>query len=649
MEPTPIAGSIPMGRTKMTALFLFSLACLPTVAAAQQPRGEAPGLAELSKAGKIPAVSERVGSEPEVIKPLQSTGKYGGEIRFGLRGSSDQNSILRMVGSQGLVRWNAEYTKIGPAVAKSFEVDPTATTYTFHLRKGMKWSDGQPFGADDILFSLEDIVLNKDFGSTPSRYMSASKPMKVEKLDDATVRFTFDTPNGDFLAELAAPLGQHPVLYAKHYCSQFHPKYNKDIDNLVKKMGASDWKNLLLQKCGDIETATRWGNLERPTLDPWVVKEPYVGAATRVVLERNPYFWQIDTDGNQLPYVDRLSASISQDVESLILSAVGGRIDFGLRHLDSAADRPVIAQNREKGDYRMFEAEVSGFNTMMIDLNLTHKDPVLRELFNTKDFRVALSLGIDRKEVIDTALLGEGEPWQQGPFENDSPYYDEKLSTQNIAFDPSKANELLDRVGLSKRGPDGMRLRPDGKPFFFQIDVIPTFQPQWTDMLNIIRMQWRKIGIDMRVNPLERTFFYERTSNSNDHDAAVWVGGAAWTPASLPHQLIPVSPESRWGIGWYQWYQSKGARGVEPPASVKTRFELFDQVRSTADPEKRMALVRKAIEIAAKEFEVFGVSKALSTYGIVKNNLRNVPEKMQNWWALATPAQTLPQTWYWSK
>ncbi|MDF0603530.1 ABC transporter substrate-binding protein [Psychromarinibacter sp. C21-152] len=546
------------------------------------------------------------------------------------------------------MRWNTEYTEIVPHLATSFEVDDNGRQFTFHLRKGVRWSDGEPFTVEDVAFNVENLLLDEDFAPVPTSYMTGGVPVVYETVDEDTVRFTFEEPNGDFLALLGGPLGQHPVLYPKHYCSQFHPDFNPEIDQLIEENQASDWQNLFLQKCGATELPARWGNPDKPTLDPWVITEPYDGGATRVVLERNPYFWQVDTEGNQLPYLDKLSASVSQDVESLILAIIGGDIDFGLRHIDSPADRPVLAANREKGDYRMFAAVVSGFNIMMIDLNLTHKDPELREIFNQKDFRVALSLGMDRQEIIDTVLLGVGEPWQQGPFEEDNPYYHEQFSTQYIEYDPERANELLDGMGLDKRGPDGMRLMPNGEPLSFQIDAIPTFRPEWVDTLEMVRMQWAEIGVDMSVNAVERTFFYERTSNSNEHDAAVWVGGAPWIPGSDPHQMIPINHDARWGIAWRDWYESDGEEGMEPPESIKERFRLYDEVRSTTDPEERLALVRQAIQIAADEFEVFGVSKAMPTYGIVKNDLKNVPESMLNWWDLATPAHTHPQTWYWA-
>ena len=633
------------------AMLMFGAAVLPVLtlsAAAQEATGQAPALEEMVSAGNLPPVSERVGGEPEVVEPLNAIGTYGGEIRTGLRGSSDHNGMLRIVGPQGLVRWDPQYAKVVPNVAKSFEADDAGQIFTFHLRKGMKWSDGVPFTADDVMFNVNDLLLNEDFAATPARYTAGGEPMKAEKIDDYTVRFTFTQPYGGFLAELAAPLGQNPVLYAKHYCKQFVPKYNENVDALITENNASDWRNLFLQKCGDLEVPTRWGNPDRPTLDPWVVTEPYVGGATRVVMERNPYFWQIDTEGNQLPYVDRLVMPIGADTESLLLAIIGGRIDFGLRHIDTPDNRPLLAENREKGDYHFFKASPPGGSNMAIDLNLTAKNPELRKVFNEKDFRVALSIGINRQAIIDTVLLGEGEPWQQGPFE-DHPYYYEKISKQYLDYDPEKANALLDGLGLNKRDQDGVRLFPNGDPLRFKIDVIPTFDPTWIDSLQLIQQQWSKIGVDAEINSLERTFFYQRTSESNEHDAAIWNAKASWVPGQLPHQIVPVSHDSRYGIPWVRWFESNGEKGEEPPESIKKRLELFDKSRGTADSDKHRKLMLEIAAIAADQFEVIGISKALPSYGIVKNGLKNVPEAMPNFWSAGTPSLTLLQTWYWDK
>lgn len=636
-------------RRRTVLKYIAGVAALPVLGSAVQAQttgGEAPSLASLVKEGKLPPLADRIGSEPLVVQPLESTGIYGGELRFGLRGSSDHNNILRMIGPQGLVRWNPTYTEIVPNVARAYDVDPTGRVFTFHLRKGMKWSDGHPFDADDVLFNVEDLLLNAEFAPIQPRYMMGGEAMKVEKVDQSTVRFSFKEPYGDFLAELASPLGQHPVLYAKHYCSQFHPKYNPALNDLVKQNGAGDWQTLFLQKCGDIEIPSRWANPERPTLDAWIVKEPYVGAATRVVFVRNPYFWQVDTDGNQLPYVDTVSGAISQDVESLVLAAIGGRIDFGLRHLDPPANRPVLAANREKGDYHFFAATPPGGVDTIFNLNLTHKNPELREVFSHKDFRIALSSALNRVEIIETVLLGEGEPWQHGPFEN-HPYFHKRLSTQHLEYDQERANALLDTIGLDKRGGDGMRLLPSGKPLKFKIDVIPTFNPEWVDILQLVEQQWARVGIDVDVNPLERTFFFERTSGSNDHDAAVWTAIQSWVPGQIPQHIVPIHQDSRWGIAWRDWYVSGGEKGEEPPATVRERMKLYDEARGVVDPEKRREIIAKIADIAADEFEVFGLAKAQSTYGIVKNQVKNVPEEIPNTWYCAAPSQALPQTWFW--
>ena len=606
---------------------------------------DAPDLAAKAEAGDLPQVAERLPAEPEVLE-VDEVGRYGGELRFGLRGSSDHNHILRMVSPQGLVRWDPQYTELVPNVAKSFEVNDEATEFTFTLFEGMRWSDGEPFTADDILFNVNDLVLNEDYAPTPQRYVAGGEPMSVEKIDDLTVKFSFAAPYGDFLAELASPLGQHPVLYAKHYCSQFHPSHVDDIDAVVEENDAADWQNLFQQKCGDIEIPSRWGNPERPTLDPWVVTEPYTGGATRVVMERNPYFWQVDQEGNQLPYIDRLLAPIAQDAESLVLQIIGGNIDFALRHIDAPANRPVLAQNREAGDYKFFEARPVGGVNMVMNLNLTTKNEALRELFNQRDFRIALSHGIDREEIIETALLGEGEPWQGGPFE-DHPNYHEQLATQFLEHDPDKANALLDELGL-ERGSDGMRRMKSGDPVRFSVDVIPTLYPEHVDMLEMMSRQWADLGVQVDVNPMERTFFYERTSNSNDHDAAVWAATVSFVPGEIPQQIVPVHHDSRWGIPWSHWYNSGGADGEEPPESVKQRMELYDQAKATADPDKRLDLIHQIADIAAEEFEVFAVSKSAARYGIVKNGLRNVPESMPSSWYYATPGPTLPQTWFWA-
>ncbi len=159
-------------------------------------------------------------------------------------------------------------------------------------------------------------------------------------------------------------------------------------------------------KCGDVEVPSRWGNTERPTLDPWVIVEPYRGNATRVVLERNPYFWQVDNAGQQLPYIDRVQLQMISEVETIVLTAINGQLDYQHRHIFGIQNRPVLAENAVKGGYKMMALSGTGANSVGLWLNHSTKNAKLRNLIRNKDFRIALSQAIDRKEINDIVL-----PW----------------------------------------------------------------------------------------------------------------------------------------------------------------------------------------------------------------------------------------------
>lgn len=608
---------------------------------------EAPDVAKLVADGKLPKLADRLPADPLVIK-VEKLGKYGGSLRRGLRGSADHNGILRMVGNQGLVRWNLAFTEVLPNVAAKWDVNADSSAFTFHLRKGMKWSDGKPFTADDVVFSIEDCVKNSElYKSTPSVLSIGGKPVTVSKVDDSTVRFTFAGPYALFLEMLATPLGQHPTLFPKHYGSQFHPKYNPKVGDLVKAANLSDWPSLFRARMGDIEIPSRWSNPEKPVLDPWVVKEPYTGGATRVVMERNPFFWQVDHEGNQLPYIDRVTFGISQDVESLMLDAISGRLDIQDRHIDTLQNKPTLSQNMQKGGYRLVELIASSAQQMQIYLNLTHKDAKLREMFANKEFRQALSLGINRKEIVDIVYLGQSEPFQTGPRPG-HPWFHEKLSRQFTEHDPKQAAAILDRLGYNRKDGQGFRLRPDGQKVFFAVDVIPTLYPDAVDSLELVKRHWAEIGVDIKINTIERALYYTRGDN-NDHDAAVWPGPGGLDPMLDPRDLFAHHPQgSRYAIPWTLWYVSGGKDGQEPPEGQKRRMQLFDEARATADLAKRSAAMKQLFDLTADAFETIGICLHVNAFGIVRNNLQNVPQRYPGSWPWANPGPALPQQFFFS-
>lgn len=624
-----------------------ALAGVGQSAFAQQAK-EAPALAKLAADGKLPALAQRLPGAPMVVQ-TEKVGVYGGSLRRGLRGSADHNGILRMVGNQGLVRWNLAFTEVLPNVAEKWDVNAASTEFVFHLRKGMKWSDGKPFTADDVVFSIEDCAKNSDlYKSVPSTLVIGGKPVQVVKVDETTVKFTFGSSYAMFLEHLATPLGQYPTLFAKHYCSQFHPKYNTNAATQAKAANQSDWAGLFRNKCGDIEIPARWGNVEKPTLDPWVVTEAYSGGVTRVVMERNPYFWQVDQSGQQLPYIDRLNFSIAQDVESLMLDALSGKLDIQERHIDSLQNKPTLSQSQQKGGYRLIELVATGAQQVQIYLNLTHKDPKMREMFANKQFRQALSLGINRKEIIDLVYLGQSEPYQTGPRPG-HPWYNEKLARQFTTHDVKQANDILDKIGYAKRDAQKFRLRPDGQRVFFSIDVIPTLYPDAVDTLELVKRHWADIGVDIKVNTIERALYYTR-GDSNDHDAATWPGPGGLDPMLDARDYFAQHIQgSRYAIPWTQWFASGGKDGQEPPESQKQRKKFFEEALATADMKKRTEAMKKVFDLAAESFETIGVCLAVNTFGIVKTNLQNVPKSYPSAWSWPNPGPALPQQFFFTR
>jgi peptide/nickel transport system substrate-binding protein len=623
-----------------------SALALSTPASAQEYQ-QAPMLDAAVESGELPPVAERLPDEPEVVEPHEEVGRYGDLMRFGISGYQDMEQIQNWAGNMGLVQQDiaTNYTTVIPNLAESFEVSEDQKTFTFHLRPGMKWSDGTPFTADDIEFSVNDILLHEDLGPLPSIWYAGGERFQFSKIDDYTVAFSFSAPYADFLFEIADRRYIQPTFYQKAYCSQAHPDYNESLEAELQQNNLTDWRDYLLQLCGDPHlTPARWGNPDRPSLEAWVVKQPYEGGATQVVLERNPYFWQVDPEGKQLPYIDRLLGTIYSDPEGLLLAAIGGDIDFGFRKFDAPANRPVLAQNAERVGAELYEVTPIGGTGLLFQLNLTHKDPELRELFQEKDFRVALSIGFDRQEVIDTALLGDGVPWQNAPYE-DSPMYHERYATQYLEFDPEKANELLDGLGLTERNSEGIRLLPSGRPVRFNVETADA-PPERRDQLEIMAQNWRNnLGVDARVNVTERSLMFARINN-NDHDAAAWDDNASWLPGRFPTGMLPIEFDARWAIAWVDWYKSGGERGEEPPDSVRERFQLYEDSKSAADFEERREIYHQIAEIAADEFENFGVSKIMPTYGLKKVDLRN-PWPSNPGTSQYPPALQRPWTFFW--
>ncbi len=247
---------------------------------------EAPMLAEMVAAGTLPPVDERLPMNPRVIPVTEEIGEYGDTWYRVAVGPGDAGTIQNRLSYETMVRWNEDGSGVVPNVAESYEVSDDATEFTIFLREGMRWSDGEPFTADDYMFWYEDWHLNEDLTpSTPSwmRDPVTGESGVVEKIDDYTIKFSFKNPYGLFLLMLAGPSASYISDIPKHYLMQFHPNYvsEEELAQKVADAGFDNWWELMGQK-------RNWQNPDQPHIWPWIPTR--VPPDVPIVNERNPYY-----------------------------------------------------------------------------------------------------------------------------------------------------------------------------------------------------------------------------------------------------------------------------------------------------------------------------------------------------------------------
>ena len=615
---------------------------------AQAAAKEAPALAEAVAAGTLPPVAERLPLNPMVVEPFEGVGRYGGDLRTALVGGGSLNMMHRYQGYEPLVRYTPDFLGVIPNVAESFEASADASAYTFKLREGHKWSDGQPFTTDDIMFFYEDVMLNEELTPSPQGHLRSpdGTQAKFEKVDATTFRIVFSQPNGLLPLRLAWANDDRTTRTPRHYLEQFHIKYNPDADQIARDQGMTGWVQLFQIKSGIAVDGEIFKNKEMPTLYGWTVTQPIGESAEFAIAQRNPYYFKVDSEGNQLPYLDRITYAVAADNEVLLLKALQGEIDLIDQWICTPANRAVLYDGQETGQYGFYTTTSTEPNEMVFQLNLTHKDPVKRALFQNKNFRAGLSHAIDRQAVIDTVFIGQGAPAQPSVRPED-PLYNEQLATQYTAFDLAKANELLDSVVPNKDG-EGYRLDENGNriTLIFEIDQV---RQTFVDSFQLVLPMIRAAGIDAQMRTMDRSLWEVRVRQGGEYDATVHkFGGNGGIVAILdPRYFFPNTTEAMYAKGWQIWYNDPTSPdAVEPPAATKRQFEAYNELRQTSDTAKQQELMKEILQIAADEFYVFGVTLPLDGYGIVANRLKNVAPSMPNSWGYPTPAPTNPEQYY---
>lgn len=621
---------------------------------------EAPMLTELVKAGKLPPVEQRL-PDPEdlmVIQPLHEIGKYGGNWRRGFTGPADHENGNRIVSMEKILFWDYTGTKIQPALCKDWKISEDGKVTTVYLRKGAKWSDGVPFTADDFMFWYEDIYSNPELVPTPFPEMLVNgKPGVMKKIDDYTVAFEFPEPNYLFPYILAgstaigAGFGTRGAFgtfgggYAPaHYLKQFLPKYSSvdEVNKRAKDAGFDDWKAYFKNRYSWVL------NPEVPVMTPWRTVSP-INTPTWI-LERNPYFWAVDVEGNQLPYIDRITMTLAENLQVLNLRAVAGEYDLQERHV-RLDNLPVLLENQQKGNYTVHLDPALNGSDVAIHMGMAYKgDPEIAKWIRNKDFRHALSLGIDRDQLNETFWLGVGVPGSTAPAESTlyspGPEYRKKWAV----YDPEQANQILDRIGLDKKDAEGFRLRTDnGQRLRLELITVGGQFVPYTQIGEMIVQHWKKIGIDVAVKEMERNQAFGTTAN-NGHQMILWANDGSEMLYLFPRHALPVDPvECHMGMAYAKWYASGGTQGEKPDDPEMLRaFELFAKAPTLSEKEQIETAKEIWKIIVEQQWSIgtVGQSPAFMGVRVVKNNMGNIPQRQINAQHCRTPGSSLPPTFF---
>jgi len=615
-----------------------------------QQYNEAPDLAAKVEAGELPPVEERLPAEP-LVEEVAEIGSYGGTLRRGFLGPSDHNNYTR-VAYDALVRNSPDGGEVIPHIAKGWSSSDDFTQWTVVLREGMKWSDGEPFTADDVLFWYEKIVLNEDLSPSPPVWMQNGDGTvaTVEKVDDTTVKWTFAQPNTAFLANLANMDGADRAIsnlsfVPAHYLEQFHPDFvdQAELDAKVAERGFQTWTELFA-----VEAFPHMSG-QRPSTAAWAPDGTTV-ADEVFVIKRNPYYFVVDQEGNQLPYIDEVRFSFFADTETLNLAAIGGEIDMQGRHI-KMSNFPVLVENEDKGGYQVMTYPSFGGSDAVLMLNQTYKnDEAVAELLRNKDFRIALSHAIDREAIKELAFLGIGEARQPVPAPTHPFYPGDEVAFRYIEHDVDKANQLLDGIGLTERDGEGMRLLPNGERLDLEIGVVPAFG-NWPDIGQLVAEDWADAGVRAHVEIRERTPHFAMR-DTGDLMIEIWNEDTAGFPFSgQPKFDIRSNPGLTLAPLSAQWVNTNGAQGVPPAPELQKLMDIIDEAK-VSGRERQIELAHELFDIWTDNvWEIGTVGLTPMVQGvIVRNaNLRNVPETAGNDWPLRTPGNTRPEQYFFAQ
>lgn len=581
---------------------------------------EAPMLADQVASGALPAVEDRIPTADDVmVEVVDEVGQYGGAISMSLNGKAGWNTGKPI--EQGLFRFNST-GEVEPNVAKGYDVNADATEYTIHLREGMKWSDGVDFTAEDCVFFYDHMCVPETFGKSLWDCFKDSNgdPCTFTYVDAATFKVSFKTSKPTFIKDLC--INAKWCFAPKHYMETILPEFIGDEAAQAKaeEMGFSD-----VAAMGKETGYYFWNVSGIPTLNPFVLsteagKNDVTGDYYEYV--RNPYYWKVDQNGQQLPYTDKIEYTKNSDESQSLTRILGGEdtIAGGVW-----ADIQTLVENSDSVGYHIVQWPNSGWSdaASQLELNQTAPDEEYRALFQTKEFRQALSIAVDREEFAK--LMSDG--WQSGrqasPAEG-AQGYNEAWALKWTEYDVEGAKTLLEGLGMVK-GSDGYYDCPSGKDFVLNLN---SYTGSGADgAYKVLNTYWEAIGIKSTFKDMDKDTLNNNII-ANEYDAVLSPVAPAETVGLdvRPDTLVPVRNYAEWYGEIGTWYASGGTEGVEPTGDLLELCNLYTELKTEVDEAKRAEIVDKMYKLHEENIWVLGYMESAPTLYVVRNELHNFPE-----------------------
>lgn len=586
-------------------------------------------------------VEDRLPTKDDVfVEQVDATGNalaigtYGGDIN--LLGSSSSWNASRPI-LESIIHYNSDGTYY-PNVIKSYEHNADYTEWTFHLREGMRWSDGDDFNADDITFwyymcHLNNYDTKKSWAALKETVNGEDAWATLTKVDNYTVKWTFVNPkipsafieNGDF-KWCWAP---------SHYLKDLIPASIHVENPYWENTGISDDQVLLNAKAKGIEKATIkdlgkaltyyfWNEPGIPTLNAWTLStKDGVNSikGSLCVFERNPYFWKVDAEGQQLPYLDNINFIMTSEEGQDLLMFKSGELDvIGIGMQDIAA---TLSGLSGKAELRTFSS--SAWGSYQVTFNYTSTEKNYADLFANTKFRQAMSICVDREEV--SQLLSDGflEPGQCAPAAGNFGY-DADWEKKWTEYDVASAKKLFEECGLVM-GSDGFYNFADGS------DVVLTFYYYDASGAEaaypVLEKYFEAAGIQCAEKSFTSEAFDQEIDNNNwlaclvPHTA---IGGLSLKDRVAP--FAPVQEAAEWYGEYGAWVGTNGEQGVQPTGDMAKLAELAKQWEAEPDNAKKDAIATEIYKIHKDNLWSIAYLKAAGTYSLINSKIKNYPDNL---------------------